>query len=44
MILAALRAAAEQGCVVPADLAVVGFDGSEEGAYTTPTLATIVTD
>jgi DNA-binding LacI/PurR family transcriptional regulator len=40
----ALRAAAEQGRVVPADLAVVGFDGSEEGAYTTPTLTTIVTD
>jgi DNA-binding LacI/PurR family transcriptional regulator len=40
----ALRAAAEQGRRVPADLAVVGFDGSEEGAYTTPTLTTIVTD
>jgi LacI family transcriptional regulator, repressor for deo operon, udp, cdd, tsx, nupC, and nupG len=29
---------------VPADLAVVGFDGSEEGEYTTPTLTTIAPD
>jgi LacI family transcriptional regulator, repressor for deo operon, udp, cdd, tsx, nupC, and nupG len=40
----ALRAAAEHGCRVPADLAVVGFDGSEEGAYTTPTLTTVAPD
>jgi DNA-binding LacI/PurR family transcriptional regulator len=40
----ALRAAAERGCRVPADLAVVGFDGSEEGAYTTPTLTTVAPD
>ena len=40
----ALRAAAEHGCRVPADLAVVGFDGSEEGEYTTPTLTTIAPD
>ena len=32
----ALRAAAEHGRQVPDDLAVVGFDGSEEGAYTVP--------
>jgi DNA-binding LacI/PurR family transcriptional regulator len=36
--------AAEQDRRVPADRAVVGFDGSEEGAYTTPTRTTIVTD
>jgi len=29
---------------VPADLAVVGFDGSDEGEYTTPTLTTIAPD
>lgn len=40
----ALRAAAEHGCRVPADLAVVGFDGSEEGAYSTPTLTTVAPD
>jgi len=30
----ALRAAAEHGRRVPDDLAVVGFDGSDEGAPT----------
>jgi DNA-binding LacI/PurR family transcriptional regulator len=40
----AMRAAAERGCRVPVDLAVVGFDGSEEGAYTTPTLTTVAPD
>jgi DNA-binding LacI/PurR family transcriptional regulator len=40
----ALRAAADHGCRVPTDLAVVGFDGSEEGAYTTPTLTTVAPD
>jgi DNA-binding LacI/PurR family transcriptional regulator len=40
----ALRAAAEYGRRVPSDLAVAGFDDSEEGAYTTPTLTTIATD
>ena len=40
----ALRAAAERGRRVPDDLAVVGFDGSEEGAYTVPTLTTIDPD
>ena len=40
----ALRAAAEHGCRVPDDLAVVGFDGSEEGAYSTPTLSTVAPD
>ena len=40
----ALRAAAEHGRQVPDDLAVVGFDGSEEGAYTVPTLTTVDPD
>ena len=40
----ALRAAAEHGRRVPDDLAVVGFDGSEEGAYTVPTLTTVDPD
>jgi DNA-binding LacI/PurR family transcriptional regulator len=40
----ALRAAAEHGRRVPDDLAVVGFDGSEEGAYSVPTLTTIDPD
>jgi LacI family transcriptional regulator, repressor for deo operon, udp, cdd, tsx, nupC, and nupG len=44
LALGALRAAAEQGCRVPDELAVVGFDGSEEGAYSIPTLTSIAPD
>jgi LacI family transcriptional regulator, repressor for deo operon, udp, cdd, tsx, nupC, and nupG len=40
----ALRTAAEHGLNVPDDLAVVGFDGSEEGAFTRPPLTTIAPD
>jgi DNA-binding LacI/PurR family transcriptional regulator len=40
----ALRTAAEHGLAVPDDLAVVGFDGSEEGAFTRPPLTTIAPD
>jgi len=40
----ALRATAEHGRRVPDDLAVVGFDGSEEGAFTVPTLTTVAPD
>ncbi len=40
----ALHTAAEHGLEVPRDLAVVGFDGSEEGAYTRPPLTTIAPD
>ena len=40
----ALRTAAELGSRVPDELAVVGFDGSEEAAYTVPTLTTIAPD
>jgi DNA-binding LacI/PurR family transcriptional regulator len=40
----ALRSAAEAGLRVPDDVAVVGFDGSEEGAYSLPSLTTIAPD
>jgi DNA-binding LacI/PurR family transcriptional regulator len=40
----ALRAAAERGVRVPADLAVVGFDGTEESAYSLPSLTTVAPD
>lgn len=40
----ALRAAAEHGLRVPDDLAVAGFDGTEEGAYSLPPLTTIAPD
>jgi LacI family transcriptional regulator, repressor for deo operon, udp, cdd, tsx, nupC, and nupG len=40
----ALRTAAEHGLRVPDDLAVVGFDGSEEGAFTLPPLTTVAPD
>ncbi|HEY0817107.1 MAG TPA: LacI family DNA-binding transcriptional regulator [Pseudonocardia sp.] len=40
----ALRSAAEMGLRVPEDVAVVGFDGSEEGAYSLPSLTTIAPD
>ena len=40
----ALRAVVEAGLRVPEDVAVVGFDGSEEGAYSLPSLTTIAPD
>lgn len=40
----ALRTAAQHGLCVPHDLAVVGFDGTEEGAYSLPPLTTIAPD
>jgi len=41
MALGALRAAAEAGCSVPRDLAVVGYDDLELSQYTNPPLTTI---
>jgi LacI family transcriptional regulator len=42
MALGVLRAAHARGIRVPDDVAVVGFDGLEEGAQFTPSLTTIV--
>jgi DNA-binding LacI/PurR family transcriptional regulator len=39
-----LRKAFELGINVPGDLAVVGFDGLEEGRYSVPSLTTVVPD
>ncbi|WP_028933197.1 LacI family DNA-binding transcriptional regulator [Pseudonocardia spinosispora] len=44
LAIGALRAAAERGVRVPSDLAVVGFDGTEESAYSLPALTTIAPD
>jgi LacI family transcriptional regulator len=41
MALGALRAAAEAGCSVPRDLAVVGYDDLELAQFTNPPLTTI---
>ena len=41
MALGALRAAAEAGCSVPRDLAVVGYDDLELSQFTNPPLTTI---
>ena len=41
MALGALRAAAEAGCTVPQDLAVVGYDDLELAHFTNPPLTTI---
>jgi LacI family transcriptional regulator len=41
MALGALRAAAEEGCSVPGDLAVVGYDDLELAHFTNPPLTTI---
>ena len=42
MALGVLRAAQGRGIAVPGDLAVVGFDGLDEGAQFTPSLTTVV--
>ncbi|MFT4191984.1 MAG: LacI family DNA-binding transcriptional regulator [Comamonas sp.] len=41
MALGALRAATELGLSIPRDLSVVGFDGIDIGAYTSPPLTTV---
>ncbi len=44
LALGALHCARERGLRVPEDVAVIGFDGLEEGAYSAPTLSTIAPD
>ncbi|WP_433305892.1 LacI family DNA-binding transcriptional regulator [Actinoplanes sp. CA-030573] len=41
LAIGALRALHERGRSVPGDVAVIGFDGIEEGEFHTPTLSTI---
>jgi LacI family transcriptional regulator len=42
MALGVLRVAHARGIAIPDDIAVVGFDGLDEGAHFTPTLTTVV--
>ena len=42
--LGAMRAALQRGLRVPEDVAIVGFDDSEEGQFSTPTLSTVAQD
>ena len=44
LAIGALRAAAERGLRVPEDLAVVGFDNTEEGRFSRPALTSIAPD
>ncbi|KAA2255950.1 LacI family transcriptional regulator [Solihabitans fulvus] len=44
LAIGAMRAAAERGLRIPADLAIVGFDNTEESAYSLPALTTIAPD
>lgn len=44
LALGAMRSAYERGLRVPHDIAVVGFDGLEEGRYSIPALTTIAPD
>jgi LacI family transcriptional regulator, repressor for deo operon, udp, cdd, tsx, nupC, and nupG len=44
LALGAIRAAHDHGLRVPDDIAVIGFDGIEEGRFSTPTLSTITLD
>jgi DNA-binding LacI/PurR family transcriptional regulator len=44
LAIGALRAAADRGLSVPGDVAVVGFDGTEESRFTRPSLTTISPD
>ncbi|MCI1831958.1 MAG: LacI family transcriptional regulator [Bifidobacterium sp.] len=42
--LGAMRALQERGIRIPEDVSVMGFDGIEQGCYTTPSLSTISFD
>ncbi len=44
LAIGALHIAAERGLRVPEDVAVVGFDNTEESVYSTPSLTTIAPD
>jgi LacI family transcriptional regulator, repressor for deo operon, udp, cdd, tsx, nupC, and nupG len=44
LAIGALSALRDRGLSVPADVAVVGFDGIDEGSYTAPRLTTIAPD
>jgi len=44
LAIGAMRAAAERGFRVPSDIAIVGFDNTEESAYSLPSLTTIAPD
>lgn len=44
LALGALRTARRSGVDVPTELALIGFDGLEEGEYSAPTLSTVAPD
>jgi DNA-binding LacI/PurR family transcriptional regulator len=44
LALGAIRMLLGSGCRVPDDVAVIGFDGIDEGAFSTPSLSTIAPD
>ncbi|MEU4237816.1 LacI family DNA-binding transcriptional regulator [Actinoplanes sp. NPDC026619] len=44
LALGAIRTCAERGLDVPGDIAIIGFDGIEEGRFSTPSLSTIAPD
>ncbi|MEC3978522.1 LacI family DNA-binding transcriptional regulator [Amycolatopsis sp. H20-H5] len=44
LAIGALRTATERGLRVPEDVALVGFDNTDEGAYSVPSLTTIAPD
>jgi LacI family repressor for deo operon, udp, cdd, tsx, nupC, and nupG len=44
LALGAMRTILKAGLRIPEDIAVVGFDGIEEGRYSTPTLTTVAPD